>query len=455
MPINPMALSQTLPGNDYKFSGGLGGFVSGMQLADYLDNMDRGRMDDDLQRASSANKLQNELLDNPLLAAQREQKLNEANTTNDMYNSGDMQEMARQKVRTEIDNMKTKQGENAVARLGQQSDFILETSKRIESGDLNPLDVGGWRSWSEQGSKLGLTLPETLDPESMTKLRKMGQVASITKQEMARTRELDKTQTFTAQQNKLNRESNERIAQTRASNTGRSSNPMNRIIQEVMNKDEVSGSDISQFSSALVTNFRNSPGGQQLQQVRKDASDDYRTAGTKRTQEMIDAGSPAEYANRKAMKFIQDNIVPTVLSFLDGKTLTNDSGEPIGTIGQGAKPLVTQKVMEAILKNKELFGNEGTTQGSTQTTGTKTQGQGKETSGAVSEQSFQGESLIQQAIAKNPALKDPALLWQELRTSTKPAAKELYNKYRTLDPQYKKTDSMLPTNPEEVWGKPQ
>lgn len=352
MPINPMTLAQTLPANEYKMGGGLGGYMSGMQLADYLDNMDRARNWDNLQMNSETNKYNNEIADNPVKEAERAVKINNANLTNELFKSGDMQEVARAKIREQLDKINTDQSSNAIARLNNQSSFMFNLGKELSEGVISPIDATAYQARVEEGRKLGINLPPTLNPETMQKIIKMGKIASITQEEIRQVRSTEKSQTFQKEMQADRLASQERQAASRNANRGLSTDPWRQIIQRTIAKEDLSEKDIRGFVGALIYQVKSTPYLAELDRSRKEASSSWKMAGNKKTPEMAKYKTSEDYAESVFRNNLEQYLLGQTMSLLDGKSIVDDNTNPVGSIG----PDSVQGIVGII---KQVVSNEG------------------------------------------------------------------------------------------------
>ena len=343
MAINPATLSQTLPQNDYHLSGGLGGYVSGMQIADYLDNMGRGRRSDDLEYATKQNELENAQLDNPLKQAVRQLSMSKTGAEQNLFNDGTAQEAMRAKVNNEIETAYAARGARGVKELQDQGDFFHQADIAIKSGNMTP-EI--WQDHVKKGAAIGLKLPPVLDPDTVEKIGKYAKVGLLTRQQAAARQTQAEHESFTATQNELNRKSALEIARTRVAAGMNKGSADNAFIRAVDDAEEIADSDVSRYITAIQNKNKTL-----LSVLEVQAQSSARSQFAAQTPEWRKAhgNDPSKWAKEEAQKEVTNHVIDDTLRSLQGKRVKMADGST-QVITEASRPLI-EKLYTGISSN--------------------------------------------------------------------------------------------------------
>ncbi len=99
---SPVTQAQMAVGSDYKLSGPLAGFIGAQQEQDWRDSQARDFRNNDLDYASSKNKYEQELLDNPVLEAKRKLDQSKMGLEQEQYDSGNMKEQVQAEQKAKL-----------------------------------------------------------------------------------------------------------------------------------------------------------------------------------------------------------------------------------------------------------------------------------------------------------------------------------------------------------------
>ncbi len=134
--LNFSSLAGLLPTNGYKPESGIGGIQSGIQLADYLDSMDRTRRMDDLTFQSETNKFENELLDNPMKESDRALKLAQSGFDKSLIDDGTKRQAIDLELQTKLEQLSKTKGDNAVQAVTNQASLAEQYMNLESSGQM-------------------------------------------------------------------------------------------------------------------------------------------------------------------------------------------------------------------------------------------------------------------------------------------------------------------------------
>ncbi len=127
---SPVTQAQMAVPSDYRLSGPLAGFIGAQQEQDWRDSQARDFRSSDLQYETDKNKLEQEKLDNPVLAAKRQLDQSKMGLEQEQYDTGKMKE--------QVDAEQKAKLSEATARMttGQVTD-VVNRGKAVQSAYAN------------------------------------------------------------------------------------------------------------------------------------------------------------------------------------------------------------------------------------------------------------------------------------------------------------------------------
>lgn len=352
MPVNLNTLAATLPGNNYKLDSAIGGAVSGMQIADYLDNRERGTRYDDLEYSQKLNQVNNEMADNPQKELARKLSMSKTGAEQEMYDSGLAQQEMQAKAKDAIATVEQKEGTRGLQRLVEQSDYWDEVYKAHKAGTLQDQAA----VFQKHGAALGLPPINLNDPNLGKKLQAHFDAAVVTRKlagELVKQRQM---QTWTGTQNDNKNATALAVAQAR--NTGgpkMSSNPDYNVINQVRYKAEqgepVTEHDILRISVANENRFK-ATAGDSLMSRSKLEQDWILNKNNKKDRPADHAlySTAQDYAEAKIKSERAERLAEQAISQLSGAPLVVQ-GQIVGTIGDD-----TRDVIKAIVNKQPIGG---------------------------------------------------------------------------------------------------
>ncbi len=425
MAVNLNALAQSLPANNYKLDGGLGGAVSGMQIADYLDNRERGTRSDDLEYEAKQNELMNALADNPQKELARQLALTKGGAEQDLFKTGLPQQAAKMKIEDEIKTIQMKEGPRALAKLEEQSNYWEALAESHSRGTLEQ----NRELFVKQGAALGLPPINFNDPNLGATLAKYKQRAADTKEVLGRLRVQHDQQNWQGGENRENRASAERIAQSR--NTGGvklSSNPDNNVINQMMAKSEITDDDVRRLSVAYDNKLKAGADGAALEPMRKSFETQWTITKNKkdRDPEMKLYDSAQAYSTAKMTEWRAQKVAEQIVSQMSGKPLIVN-GKVVGEIGESSQNMIADLVTKQSTggKNEQTKGSGSQSSGPSAAPAAKSEG----ASGGT--QAFLKDPIIAE-LAKRAKTADPKKLWDLINSSNNPNKGILIEKYKAL-----------------------
>lgn len=246
MAVNLNALAASLPANNYKLDGGLGGAVSGMQIADYLDNRERGTRSDDLEYEAKQNELMNALADNPQKELARQLALTKGGAEQDLFKTGLPQQAAKLKLEDEIKTIQMKEGPRALDKLEEQSRYWEALSEAHSRGVLDQhRDL-----FVKQGAALGLPPVNFNDPNLGATLAKYKQRAVETRDVLGKLRVQKQQQDWQGGENEADRKNRLEMARI-AAGKQRSTVPENNMLMDIQAKDTIEEKDLTKMTTIM------------------------------------------------------------------------------------------------------------------------------------------------------------------------------------------------------------
>lgn len=339
MPINPAALAATLPGNNYKLDGGLGGYVSGMQIADYMANMPRAQRDSDLEYDAKKNELDNAMLDNPVKELTRQLSMSKMGAEQDLLNTGKPQEAMRLKVENEIEKVHAERGTRGVKELQDQADLFWEGKNKIDSGLM---DEKSWQDFVNRGKKVGLNLPPVMTPDVQQQIRKHGEVAAVTREMAGRRVVQSMHEQWQSGENRSRERSALEVARARAAATGSRGSADNAFVRAVDESDIIEPSDIPRYAVAMANKQKGALSAVMQSSMKRELITEWNAERDPKKRAAM-GPSAIEYAEKKIQVMLHQDVVDTTLRSLQGKTLKMPDGTT-RVIDENAKPLIEQLV---------------------------------------------------------------------------------------------------------------
>lgn len=182
LPFNPATLMQTALGNKFSPTSALGGALAGAQYGDYRESLGRQYRTDDLQHQSAQNDYNNALLDNPVKEAKRGVDMGLMGIQQGQIDDGTMKQGMDAEIASKVQKAISEKTDNEKKKLAAQADAWEQLDMDIQSGNVQPADIEGWRSKVKQYDALGIKLPPVFSPQVAAQIRQRAKIAPYTRQ---------------------------------------------------------------------------------------------------------------------------------------------------------------------------------------------------------------------------------------------------------------------------------
>ncbi len=355
MPI-PGSLSQLLPGNAYKVSGALGGDVAGRQIQDYVDSMERARRQDDVDYGASKNKLENDLLDNPMKAAERDFKTRDAQAGSELFQDGTAQKAMRAKMEGMVEDLVSKKGKNAAEAMTRQLDWMKNLQDDIDSGVLDPMDIGAYQKKLAEGKAHGIDtsrFPPTITPEfrkSLAERNKLGiMTRDVLEKKVLQDNAAQNTLTLHREDKAADKERALEVARER-NKASAGTSPRNRLMMELKDAPVVDEYKVRQLVGFIELEQKKSLG-TDLGDYQKRMADEFQNstpAQRKADPTMSQFKNAGEYAEHMKDMLVTKRVLEGVGEVLAGKELIGADGESRGPVsGKNLGELIYDEVKKS------------------------------------------------------------------------------------------------------------
>lgn len=397
MAINPAALAATLPQNNYKLDGGLGGYVAGMGIDDYGINMRQAQADAGLEHQIRQNDFTNMQADNPVKELTRQLAMQKGGAELDLYKTGRPQEAMRLQVENEIEKVHAERGTRGVKELQNQADLFWEGDNIIKSGGMN---ATRWADFVSRGKKIGLSLPPTFTPEVAKEIEKNAALSSITRELAGKRVVQSMHETWQSGENRRREGSALEVARARAAASGNRGAADNAFIRAVDDSDVIEAADVSRYAVALENKQKGVLQSVVTAQARRDAITEFNT----KPKEWREKNGPAsKWADEQVNSMLREQMVDSTLRSLQGKTIKMEDGTT-HVIGENSKSVIEKLVKGVTTNATKTQGQSQSGSGRTTSQGTKPAGQA---AGAEKKSSVLDQDPRLQAIAKRTGKTDP------------------------------------------------
>lgn len=322
---NLAVIAQGLPQNVPGGPGIISGHTAGLQLADYIDNMDRARRMDDISYLSEQNKYENEMADNPLKEAERLLKLSQAQATQETFDSGLAQEAQRTELQDKIDAAIAKRGERAVTEMKNHADLAVAANNEASSGMMSP---DRYEFYRKQFAANGMKLPAN-PLEGMKIFSQIAKNAHMTKEHLAKIAEqenkaqldIDAKQVQSAD-NKAMTQAMKDVAEIQAKNRGNTGSPEDQLMRELEKKSIFTPNDLLRSRAAIEADIKKSLTPQQIELMGKNATSEWQL--DKKLKEKWP--NVNEYIDHVIKQKIDDDITNRIITWFAGKTVIGTNG---------------------------------------------------------------------------------------------------------------------------------
>jgi hypothetical protein len=194
-------------------TGMAGGYLWDLQRQYAEANAQRSFRDDDLNNDIKQNEYQNALLDNPVKESTRDLTIKKNNLAAEPIDSGLASQAQNSKLLGNMADDELAQVKTRVTKMDEAGRFLNEFSQDIKRTNPKLLDNAYWDYWKGQAQQRGIRMPDVFDPAAIQTIHQKAQDYVMNAPEMQRKlAELEGSQRFTSNENRLNRESRERIA---------------------------------------------------------------------------------------------------------------------------------------------------------------------------------------------------------------------------------------------------
>lgn len=334
---NLSSLISLLPKNGYTPKGAIGGIQAGIQLADYLDSMDRSRRLDDINYETSllepeAKRIANEqALANLSTTNAKLQEFEEASpsrraknlldqTTTEFkqkqYDSGRMSTIADLEFENKLDELAKTKGDNAVKLVQSQGDLALKFQEETKDGMLTDQRYQMYRN---QFKLLGIPLPPTLDdPKTVLMLSKIAKGALVTAEYVNKHEEAERQ-----------RNTYKDIAKIRSDSASIYKDQDDYIMNTIVRKEEILPDDIRKFSVAMEKDFKSSMEGSKVFEQANDAAASLWATNPKLRKEWENKGGKKAYIETVLRGFLVEQKAEQIINRLSGKVLKDSKGSVI------------------------------------------------------------------------------------------------------------------------------
>lgn len=355
--INLANIANMLPANGYKPSGGVGGIQAGIQLADYLDSMDRGRRMDDIDYQTAQNDLANKLKDNPLLDAKRQLDLSKTGLEQSSFDSGKQRELMDTSIEQKLSDLRGKIDNETVAALGRQSEVAFNLQKELENGDMTQERYSGY---VDRLGKLGVKLnPQLGDPQSMQLIARIAKAAPQTikfaQEQLIQGQREEGQQTLEHIRGGYHVQSARITADAqrdKASNTIDTKDQDQLTQNQIRAKKIIGTDDILAFAGALNDDIKKSLDSEDY----KNSSAGWETDWNRKPElrkYFEDKGGHNAYLEIMNKEWIVTKKADIMTEKLAGKPLFDDQGNKVTSIGPNSKKIIIDVLLGKPVSSKQ------------------------------------------------------------------------------------------------------
>lgn len=357
--VNPNfgTLAALLPQNGYKPESGVGGIQAGIQLADYLEAMDRTQRMDDLTYKSESNKLDNEMANNPILELERKLKMSQLQGEQALEDSGLKQQGREADIQMKLETLQQTSGDTVVKAVTNQATLAEHYMNLEEQGQMTD---NMRQQYQAQFRRLGLNVDlMSGNPKSKIQLARMALIAPSA-------RKFAEAQALSAQghgqamqRDQINNEQAMARAELQAratrelasSRNTESKNPADRALNEISNKPVITSDDLNRVTWALEAKERISIKFDPAMEALRGSWRNQYANTDKKDQKKLGA-TMQEYVDKKEEEVVTRKTNAQLANYLSGKQI--EIGGKMVTIKPGNIDAIVKKIKEADAGKDEM-----------------------------------------------------------------------------------------------------